>query len=82
MIVFLFAPSDDSLFISFSADDDSLLFFSAMRLVFGHLLQAIVISGAPVSTLPPLVVYGSFELAQFPCCMFVIFTPAEDYLLV
>ena len=77
MIFYLFAPADDSLFISLSADDDSLAFFSNAPGVWSS-SAAIVISEAAVSTLPPLGVYGSFELAQSPCCMFVFFTPAED----
>ena len=81
MIVFLFAPADDSFLILFSVDDDSLAFFSNAPGVCSY-SAAIVISEAPVSTLPPLGVYGSFELSQPPCCMLVIFTPAEDYLFV
>ena len=70
MIVFLFAPADDSL-----------AFFSNAPGVWSS-SASIVISEAPVSTFPPLGVYGSFKLSQSPCCMFVIFTPAEDYLFV
>ena len=82
MIVLLFAPDDDSFLISFSVDDDSLAFFFSNAPGVWSSSAAIVISEAPVSTLPPAGVYGSFELSQPPCCMFVIFTPAEDYLFV